>query len=138
MTVGSPPSRTATTELVVPRSMPTARAIIGPFPDIRGWISRAERTQLKLSAHSNGAPSADVPDGPFLPDRRGPVAGTDRLTHPHCGRMVRSFTRGRGAPGAGPGPPPAVVRRRPLPARRRGTAAGGVRRDARHILGRPD
>src|SRR2546430_34512 len=27
MTVGSPPSRTATTELVVPRSMPTARAI---------------------------------------------------------------------------------------------------------------
>ncbi len=32
MTVGSPPSRTATTELVVPRSMPTARAISGcPF-----------------------------------------------------------------------------------------------------------
>ena len=31
MTVGSPPSRTATTELVVPRSMPTARAILGPF-----------------------------------------------------------------------------------------------------------
>ena len=27
MTVGSPPSRTATTELVVPRSMPTARAM---------------------------------------------------------------------------------------------------------------
>src|SRR6187401_2903393 len=63
MTVGSPPSRTATTELVVPRSMPTARAIIGPFPDVRGWISRAERTQLKLPAHPNGAPSVDVPDG---------------------------------------------------------------------------
>src|SRR3954453_19193108 len=28
MTVGSPPSRTATTELVVPRSMPTARAMV--------------------------------------------------------------------------------------------------------------
>src|SRR4051812_8549410 len=28
MTVGSPPSRTATTEFVVPRSMPTARAMI--------------------------------------------------------------------------------------------------------------
>src|SRR4249919_410501 len=28
MTVGSPPSRTATTELVVPRSMPTARAMM--------------------------------------------------------------------------------------------------------------
>jgi hypothetical protein len=27
MTLGSPPSRTLTTELVVPRSMPTARAI---------------------------------------------------------------------------------------------------------------
>src|SRR6185295_9274855 len=30
MTVGSPPSRTATTELVVPRSMPTARAMVLP------------------------------------------------------------------------------------------------------------
>ncbi len=28
MTVGSPPSRTLTTELVVPRSMPTARAMV--------------------------------------------------------------------------------------------------------------
>src|SRR5690348_6906923 len=32
MTVGSPPSRTATTEFVVPRSMPTARAMLLP-PD---------------------------------------------------------------------------------------------------------
>src|SRR5689334_10387370 len=30
MTVGSPPSRTATTELVVPRSMPTVRAMVFP------------------------------------------------------------------------------------------------------------
>jgi hypothetical protein len=30
MTVGSPPSRTATTELVVPRSIPTARAMSSP------------------------------------------------------------------------------------------------------------
>src|SRR4051794_14386763 len=29
ITVGSPPSRTATTELVVPRSIPTARAMVG-------------------------------------------------------------------------------------------------------------
>src|SRR5689334_22527841 len=29
-TTGSPPSRTATTELVVPRSIPTARAIVIP------------------------------------------------------------------------------------------------------------
>src|SRR3954449_6631385 len=31
MTVGSPPSRTATTELVVPRSIPTARAMCCSF-----------------------------------------------------------------------------------------------------------
>src|SRR6476661_6451925 len=30
MTTGSPASRTATTELVVPRSMPTALGILGP------------------------------------------------------------------------------------------------------------
>src|SRR4029077_1368743 len=30
MTVGSPPSRTATTEFVVPRSIPTARAMVLP------------------------------------------------------------------------------------------------------------
>src|SRR6476620_11574994 len=36
MTVGSPPSRTATTELVVPRSMPTARAMCFP-PLILQW-----------------------------------------------------------------------------------------------------
>jgi hypothetical protein len=28
--VGSPPSRTLTQEFVVPRSMPTARAMVGP------------------------------------------------------------------------------------------------------------
>ncbi len=31
MTVGSPPSSTATTEFVVPRSIPTARPIAVPF-----------------------------------------------------------------------------------------------------------
>ena len=49
MTEGSPPSRTATQELVVPRSMPTARAMDVPFrcaaSDVRvdamlsGWHS---------------------------------------------------------------------------------------------------
>src|SRR5690625_5294969 len=34
MTVGSPPSRTATTELVVPRSIPTARDIENPFLEL--------------------------------------------------------------------------------------------------------
>src|ERR1700761_6834183 len=47
-TTGSPPSRTATTELVVPRSMPTARAIVIP-PDVYSfsWCHYAERTSLK-------------------------------------------------------------------------------------------
>src|SRR4051812_4535845 len=39
MTVGSPPSRTLTTEFVVPRSMPTARAMVGPS---RGKLSYAD------------------------------------------------------------------------------------------------
>src|SRR6478736_10392436 len=38
MTVGSPPSRTATTELVVPRSMPTARAMCVPSFDLCCWV----------------------------------------------------------------------------------------------------
>ncbi|CAB4540528.1 unannotated protein [freshwater metagenome] len=39
MTVGSPPSRTATTELVVPRSIPTARAIVSFLPAVAGDVS---------------------------------------------------------------------------------------------------
>src|SRR5262249_16427074 len=42
MTVGSPPSRTLTTEFVVPRSMPTARAISLPPADLSGTGSRVE------------------------------------------------------------------------------------------------
>ena len=37
MTVGSPPSRTATTEFVVPRSMPTARAMVFLLLRPRAW-----------------------------------------------------------------------------------------------------
>ena len=72
-----------------------------------------------------------------LPRRLHPAVEAP-LPYARCGRMTRSFTRGRETPGAGPGPPPAVVRGRPLPARGRGAAAGGVRRDARHIVGRAD
>src|ERR671939_429201 len=53
MTVGSPPSRTATTEFVVPRSMPTARAIccvplwssgsLGSSPHRRRGLTRDRR-----------------------------------------------------------------------------------------------
>src|SRR5690606_11410106 len=46
MTVGSPPSRTATTELVVPRSIPTARAMGGAFLT---WVVRARGRRAILS-----------------------------------------------------------------------------------------
>src|SRR5258707_564218 len=44
MTVGSPPSRTATTELVVPRSIPTARAMSSPCS-----VCEVELSRLKLA-----------------------------------------------------------------------------------------
>src|SRR6476620_5231825 len=61
MTVGSPPSRTLTTELVVPRSMPTARAISIPptdylsgsgsrMHDRRPRVNRAESYRLNYRA----------------------------------------------------------------------------------------
>src|SRR3954451_6415885 len=69
ITVGSPPSNTETTELVVPRSMPTARAIPGSFPRyVLRRFSRAEPTALKLSARSNGERSADVPGRAHISD----------------------------------------------------------------------
>src|SRR4051794_7836193 len=44
MTVGSPPSRTATTEFVVPRSIPTARAMFGvPLLELRGSLRQPHR-----------------------------------------------------------------------------------------------
>src|SRR5690606_8241562 len=54
MTVGSPPSRTATTELVVPRSMPTARAMgcssCVSFVGLWGCDFHPEPDRLKFSA----------------------------------------------------------------------------------------
>src|SRR6476469_6692462 len=61
MTVGSPPSRTATTELVVPRSMPTARAMCFP-PLILQWgpcLLRWGRGVLSLSDSSSSGTGAD-------------------------------------------------------------------------------
>src|ERR1700743_92321 len=73
ITVGSPPSRTATTELVVPRSMPTARAMKVP-PDVQYLVSRLggarspvwsgiglEPSALHLSAGTTGGPAAVFP-----------------------------------------------------------------------------
>src|SRR6478672_8427650 len=44
MTTGSPPSRTETTELVVPRSIPTALGIVGKLL----WDGRVEQVVLWL------------------------------------------------------------------------------------------
>src|SRR5215213_7530993 len=62
MTVGSPPSRTVTTELVVPRSMPTARAMgMASLPFVCGWTrsvgeprDHLARGPLNFPAHDNG------------------------------------------------------------------------------------
>src|SRR6201997_607024 len=53
-TTGSPPSRTATTELVVPRSIPTARAMVIP-PGVY-YVICGERIRLK-SALGGARPS---------------------------------------------------------------------------------
>jgi hypothetical protein len=62
MTVGSPPSRTETTELVVPRSIPTARAMVfvppGEWesslrlpvcPPYDGYVNNLEPSRLNYS-----------------------------------------------------------------------------------------
>src|SRR6056297_2433762 len=49
MTVGSPPSMTDTTELVVPRSMPTALAILGPPVGLRRGTARSSRADPQMS-----------------------------------------------------------------------------------------
>src|SRR4051795_9069303 len=71
MTVGSPPSRTLTTELVVPRSMPTARAMSIPPADLSGtdssmhdtchWVNRAESSWLNLLSLPTRNPASALP-----------------------------------------------------------------------------
>src|SRR5471032_1684333 len=56
MTVGSPPSRTATTEFVVPRSIPTARAMGYSFMDLMelGRLTEVESDALMLVGRRAG------------------------------------------------------------------------------------
>src|SRR4051812_28300165 len=69
MTVGSPPSRTVTTELVVPRSIPTARAMgMASLPLVYGccrvWWKPTDhlaRGPLNFPAHPNGRDPDHVP-----------------------------------------------------------------------------
>src|SRR4028118_110614 len=75
MTVGSPPPRTVAAELVVPRSIPTARAMeVAPLPCAcrccagprgrRGTCSRLARSPLNFPAHLNGTYAGGVPRDP--------------------------------------------------------------------------
>src|SRR3954449_284431 len=68
MTVGSPPSRTVTTELVVPRSIPTARAMeLASLPCagvvLSVWQPRDHLAwgPLNFPAQPNGSPPSGVP-----------------------------------------------------------------------------
>src|SRR3954469_20102819 len=69
MTVGSPPSRTVTTELVVPRSIPTARAMgMASLPLVYGWCrvwwkptDHLAWGPLNFPAHPNGRDPDHVP-----------------------------------------------------------------------------
>src|SRR4029453_15576602 len=67
ITVGSPPSRTATTELVVPRSMPTARAMV-----------TASVWEVSLRLESDGLKSYSLCPGPSNQLSR---AGSPSLDH---------------------------------------------------------
>src|SRR5690349_12329872 len=76
MTVGSPPSRTVTTELVVPRSIPTARAMrMASLPFVCGWgrvyrkpMNHLAWGPLNFPAQPNGSHRRPVPRGRrFLP-----------------------------------------------------------------------
>src|SRR4051812_9507498 len=69
MTVGSPPSRTVTTELVVPRSIPTARAMEVASLPCAGWCCAGPVVggtdlasgPLNFPAQPNGTPATCVP-----------------------------------------------------------------------------
>src|SRR4051794_23990105 len=71
MTVGSPPSRTVTTELVVPRSIPTARAMgMASLPFVCGWcrvcrkpMDHLARGPLNFPDQVNGRDPGRVPGG---------------------------------------------------------------------------
>src|SRR5688572_29194045 len=98
MTVGSPPSRTATTLLVVPRSMPTARAMVGS-----SFWSIVESIRLKFAHWGQRYSVPDVFPKPgtsfhgYGRLRADPGGGDDRRARAarrlHGGRGVRSPAR---------------------------------------------
>src|SRR6478609_9991613 len=79
MTVGSPPSSTATTELVVPRSIPTARAMVSIPPVLSLSL---QHSAYKLSALGSTLGGS----GLF------PILAEDFLRHPLIGLLCPSLT----------------------------------------------
>src|SRR5437660_6381883 len=71
MTVGSPPSRTATTELVVPRSIPTARAM-----ESSCCCTHVEPIQLKFAAALAVRQNLSPTRSTFLQAQRAGLAGS--------------------------------------------------------------
>src|SRR3954468_2920911 len=129
ITVGSPPSRTVTTELVVPRSIPTARAMEMASLPCTGWCwsvpvaggSRLAPGPLNFPAQPNGRHRDRVPGcAPMPRPRRAPAR-----PHPHrrrhrprvraAGRSPDATDRAVGALGPGDdGTDGTEGRRRPL------------------------
>src|SRR5689334_15094679 len=64
MTVGSPPSRTLTQEFVVPRSMPTARAMVCPRYSKVEWSRLNDATRMHVVKSKLSQPGARSPTRP--------------------------------------------------------------------------
>ena len=99
MTVGSPPSMTATTEFVVPRSMP----MILPMLLVSPWCLGIRKRNGRWCTGTACPPGSGDPDrgrrpGPVRRPRRGPVAGRGR------GAGSRAGSPRRCGPPAGPSP----------------------------------
>src|SRR3954454_18166070 len=122
ITVGSPPSRTVTTELVVPRSIPTARAMEMASLPCTGWCragpvaggSSLAPGPLNFPAHPNGSPPDRVPgegnrsrDPPRTPRHRPRLRATNRTFRHHRPRLSAAnpaLQRGVGGRNATVGP----------------------------------
>src|SRR4051812_49655833 len=152
MTVGSPPSRTVTTELVVPRSIPTARAMgMASLPLVYGWCrvwwkptDHLAWGPLNFPAHPNGRDPDHVPGVarflPALPEfsarspRAPPRASLEPLRNRESrrtGRLRRLRGGARGCPATGcwgpPPPPPPHREALPPPPLLRAAAASRAR-----------
>src|SRR5215204_4841389 len=85
MTVGSPPSRTLTTELVVPRSMPTARAMGIPPGSCSVCRFGVESTPRNFAAWHNSSSRFAVPSPRPEPPRRAHPRAAAPPVMPHDG-----------------------------------------------------